>query len=44
MNDIYSLDKNITLIIVAHRISTLKNCDTIYKIENGNLSKTAHPE
>jgi ATP-binding cassette, subfamily B, bacterial PglK len=31
--------KEFTIIIVAHRIQTLKYCDTIYKLENGFLYK-----
>jgi ATP-binding cassette, subfamily B, bacterial PglK len=30
-------NKNYTIIIVAHRIQTLKYCDVIYKLENGIL-------
>ncbi|USO01927.1 MAG: ABC transporter ATP-binding protein [Alphaproteobacteria bacterium] len=28
-----------TVIMIAHRVSTLKNCDRIFKIENGKLSE-----
>ncbi|MFA5074984.1 MAG: ABC transporter ATP-binding protein [Candidatus Babeliales bacterium] len=38
MKEIYSLDKNKTLIIVAHRLSTVEKCDFIYKIENSKVS------
>lgn len=37
MNSIYEHDPNLTLIIVAHRISTLSQCNRIIKIENGKL-------
>jgi len=30
--------KELTIIIVAHRIQTLKYCDAIYKIENGEIN------
>lgn len=35
MEAIESLQGSITMIIIAHRLTTLKNCDRIYKIENG---------
>jgi ATP-binding cassette subfamily B protein len=37
MESIYSLDKELTLIIVAHRKSTLINCDEIIEIEEGKI-------
>ena len=35
MEAIESLQGSITMIIIAHRLTTLKKCDRIYKIENG---------
>lgn len=35
MESIQLLQGNKTLIIIAHRVTTIKNCDKIYKIENG---------
>ncbi len=35
MRAIEGLDKDLTLIIIAHRISTLKNCTQIIKLDNG---------
>lgn len=37
MEAINNLDKNITIIIVAHRLNTLKDCDIILKFEKGQL-------
>ena len=37
MDAINNLSENITIILIAHRIETLKNCDTIFKLEKGNL-------
>jgi len=36
-NEIMNLSGQRTLIIVAHRISTIKNCDTIYYMNNGKI-------
>ena len=37
MNDINQLKGNKTIILIAHRLSTLNNCDKIIKIINGEL-------
>ena len=37
MRAIYNLNHKLTIIIIAHRLNTVKNCDTIYKIENGMI-------
>ena len=37
MNEIYKIAKNKTLIIVAHRLSTLDKCNRIIKIERGKI-------
>jgi ATP-binding cassette subfamily B protein len=37
MNAIGSLDRNLTLIIVAHRLSTLRDCESIIEIESGKV-------
>jgi ABC-type bacteriocin/lantibiotic exporter with double-glycine peptidase domain len=37
INEIYNLGKHKTIIIVAHRISTIESCDKIFVIENGNI-------
>ena len=34
---INNLDNNITTIMVAHRLSSVKNCDNIFLLENGKL-------
>ena len=32
--------KNITTIIIAHRLNTIKNCDCIYYLENGGIKSS----
>ncbi len=37
MNEIYKVGENKTMIIIAHRISTLDRCDRIVKMEKGQV-------
>jgi ABC-type bacteriocin/lantibiotic exporter with double-glycine peptidase domain len=37
MDAVNNLNKDITIILIAHRINTVKNCDIIYKLENGQI-------
>jgi len=37
MDEIYNISSDKTLIIIAHRISTIDQCDYVYKLENGNI-------
>lgn len=37
MNTINRIGKNITTIMVAHRLSTIKNCDRIFVLKDGHL-------
>ena len=39
MDHIFSLGKNMTIIIISHRLSILKDCDKIIKIENGKIKE-----
>jgi len=43
MNAVESLSKNLTLIIIAHRLSTLKNCDYILDLRNGKIDRFGPP-
>ena len=37
MDAINNLSKNITIILIAHRLNTVKNCDIIFKLDKGKL-------
>jgi ABC-type multidrug transport system fused ATPase/permease subunit len=43
MNAVNALRGRKTIIIVAHRLSTLENCDRIYQLENGKITKEGNP-
>ena len=40
LSSIQTLDKSITIIVIAHRKSTLKNCDKIIQLEDGQIQNT----
>ena len=44
MEDILSNNKNLTIIIVAHRLSTLINCDYLLELQNGKISRQGKPK
>lgn len=44
MEAIDSLHGTKTLIIIAHRLTTIKNCDEIYKIDEGKAKKVRYEE
>ena len=37
MDAVNNLSKDITIILIAHRLNTVKNCDIIFKIEKGQV-------
>lgn len=39
MNTIGDLDKSITVLIIAHRTTTLKNCDQIVELQSGKIHR-----
>jgi len=38
MEAVHNLGQKITIIIIAHRLSTVKECDTIFFLEDGELT------
>ena len=40
MEAINNIDNDITIILIAHRLSTVKKCDTIFLLEKGKLKNT----
>jgi ATP-binding cassette, subfamily B, bacterial PglK len=38
MDAIEGLDRSLTILIIAHRLTTLQKCDTIVELENGRVS------
>ena len=43
INNINDLSDEKLLIMISHRYSTLKNCDYIFKIDNGTLIEQGTP-
>ena len=39
MEAVHNLGKDITIILIAHRLSTVKKCDTIFLLEKGELKE-----
>ena len=37
MDAVNNLSKNITIVLIAHRLNTVKNCDIIFKLEKGQI-------
>jgi ABC-type bacteriocin/lantibiotic exporter with double-glycine peptidase domain len=33
-----------TLVVIAHRLSTVQHCDRIYRLENGRIIKSGTPD
>ena len=40
MQAIENLSENLTILIIAHRITTLKNCTQIVELGNGVIKRT----
>lgn len=44
MDAIYRLNGSVTMIVIAHRITTIRNCDVIYRIQNGKAVQISYEE
>ncbi len=44
MEAIDEMQGNRTLIIIAHRLTTIKNCSKIFKVENKGVTTVRHEE
>ena len=44
MESIQFLKRKKTLIIITHRLSTVENCDKIFFIDKGKITKQGSPE
>ena len=40
MEEVYNLRNDITIILIAHRLSTVKKCDKIFILENGKVKNS----
>jgi ABC-type bacteriocin/lantibiotic exporter with double-glycine peptidase domain len=40
IQEIVNLKGQVTMIVIAHRLSTLKHCDRIYELQDGRIVKT----
>ncbi len=37
MDAIHGLDSELTILIIAHRLTTVRHCDTVVQLENGRV-------
>ena len=37
MDAMNNISKDITIILIAHRLNTVKNCDIVFKLEKGEV-------
>lgn len=44
MNAIENLNRDLTILIIAHRLSTLKNCDMIVRLDSGKIAPESVPD
>ncbi len=44
VESIESLDDDLTVLIIAHRLTTLKSCDEIIEVNNKNVKVTSYEQ
>ena len=44
VEEIKILKGHTTLVVIAHRMSTVQHCDRIYRLENGGIVESGTPE
>ena len=44
MNNIEHIGKGRTMILIAHRLSTVAHCDRIFVIDHGKIAEQGSPE
>lgn len=44
MDAINRLQGNKTILVIAHRLTTIRNCDTIYEVKNARVTLLSHEE
>jgi ABC-type multidrug transport system fused ATPase/permease subunit len=44
VDEIKRLKGDVTMIVIAHRFSTIENCDVIYRIKNGEIVDSGSPD
>ena len=43
MQSIEALHGNVTLVMIAHRLSSIMNCDRVYRLKNGRIIEQGVP-
>ena len=44
MDAIYRLSGKITMVVIAHRLTTIRNCDVIYRLKDGTAEQISYEE
>ncbi len=44
MEAINALKGRKTMVIIAHRLKTIENCDIVYRVENGQITEEPRPQ